>query len=324
MSAKVGQKVAVVGAGASACFFSYLLRDTDHEISIFEKSRGIGGRCSVRRTEEFGSFNLGAQFFTNKNPKLRDYFEEIKARGMIKELPGDVGYLKQKSEWQAANKQQRFVGIPSMNSFLKYWAAEAEIKLNMRIKSISKTDNKWCIETEKGEVYEGFDTCVLSVPHPQGLAFWQDHSDIKVPETKMFPCLALILATDEISLPWPNAFLKDSMLSWYGSKNRLDQVRTWTVHASPIWSEAHFDADSEWTQEQMINELFSLLKVNPKVHFSQMHRWRYASSQSSADHNFLWDSHNRLAYIGDWLAGGRVEGAMESAASLATILSQDA
>ena len=61
------KKIAIIGGGVSGCFLSYLLDEKDQfEITIFEKSKGLGGRCSIRRTPKFGTFHHGAQFFTNK------------------------------------------------------------------------------------------------------------------------------------------------------------------------------------------------------------------------------------------------------------------
>ena len=323
MGAKNG-KIAVIGAGASACFFSHLLRDTGYEITIFEKSRGIGGRCSVRRTEEFGAFNLGAQFFTNKNKTLAPYFEEIDKKGLIKELTGPVGYLNHEGNSEPANQQKRFIGTPSMNSFLKYWSSSANLALCTKVTSIAYSSNQWTLTSDLGSSYGGFDACVLTVPQPQGLELWNQHSQIKVPATEMFPCIALMIASSPVPLSCPHGFIKHPMLSWFSSKQSKehDQLRTWMVHANPEWSSTHFDADENWIIEQMTEQLFSLLKVSPKILFSKIHRWRYASSKSISQGDFLWDPHKNLGYIGDWLRGGRVEGAMESAASLASLLTK--
>ncbi|MFK7825572.1 MAG: NAD(P)-binding protein [Oligoflexales bacterium] len=162
------EKIAIVGAGASACFFSYLLPNMQQDISIFEKIRGIGGRCSVRRKEKFGVFNLGDQFFTIKNPDLAKYFKEIVDNALIENIPSSSGYYSKEEVWEQAIQHPRFVGTPHMNSFPKYWCSEAEVKLNSKVDAITKKNEMWRIETKHGQIFEGFDICVLTVPHPQG------------------------------------------------------------------------------------------------------------------------------------------------------------
>ena len=58
---------AIVGAGVSGSFLSYLLKkDSYNEVTIFEKSKGFGGRCAIRRHNLFGTFNHGANFLQIK------------------------------------------------------------------------------------------------------------------------------------------------------------------------------------------------------------------------------------------------------------------
>ena len=57
-------KVAVVGAGITGCLLTHLLGSASLDsksidVSVFEKSRGCGGRASTKQTE-FGQCDLGA------------------------------------------------------------------------------------------------------------------------------------------------------------------------------------------------------------------------------------------------------------------------
>lgn len=311
------QRIAIIGAGASACFFSYLLRHTKHQISIFEKSRGIGGRCSTRRHEKYGTFNLGAQFFTGKNPRLAQYFQELQAHGLIEKLPQSVGYFPENGSSEAALMRDRFIGTPGMNSFLKYWSSKVELSFGAHVTDLSYDAGFWRIKTKDQEFTE-YNACVLTLPYPQGQAIWQKNSKLALPQAQMFPCFALMLVSSEAKLLWERAFLKDPVLAWYACSPFQGSSMKWTVHASADWSAKHLEAEPEWIQAQMMERLYSKLEIKPEVHFRQLHRWRYASSKCNSNQNFIWDSSCRLAYIGDWLAGGRVEGAMESAFGLAT------
>ena len=47
------------------------------------------------------------------------------------------------------------------------------------------------------------------------------------------------------------------------------------------------------------------------------HRWRYADTEASLDRNCCWDEDARIGLCGDWLNGGKVEGAWLSGRGLA-------
>ena len=47
-------KIAIIGAGFSGCNLYNNLKDKYENITIFEKSRGVGGRLSTKYIEEIG------------------------------------------------------------------------------------------------------------------------------------------------------------------------------------------------------------------------------------------------------------------------------
>ena len=65
-------KIAIIGTGVSASILAYLLHEKNHEIILFDKARGLGGRLSGKRTE-FGKIEHGAQFFTVKTKEFSEF-----------------------------------------------------------------------------------------------------------------------------------------------------------------------------------------------------------------------------------------------------------
>lgn len=305
---------AIVGAGVSGSFLSSLLKeDSCNEVTLFEKSQGFGGRCAVRRHDLFGVFNHGANFFTNKNAKLEPYFRELKEGGLIETFPSLIGYCDYKGFFQKAERKNRFVGRPSMNSFVKNWAKEAHVKLNSEIYSLDYQDKKWNLKDKQGNFYSGFDSCVLSIPYPQGRVLWTKNSKLKLPETKFQSCWAVMLITDEQDCLYPAAFVKSKVISWYSSSRVSNKQRKWIIHGNSDWSDHNFDRDLEWVIKELSKGLAQLLKKNLKISYSSCHRWRYASNQIENQKAALWDKQKFFGYIGDWFLGGRVENAMASA-----------
>ena len=58
------KKISIIGTGLSAIFSAiHLRKNTDLEINLFDKARGLGGRLATRRAED-GKFDHGAQYFS--------------------------------------------------------------------------------------------------------------------------------------------------------------------------------------------------------------------------------------------------------------------
>ena len=170
-------RFAIVGGGVSGCFLAHLLKSHKNiSVTLFEKSRGLGGRCSVKRHEEYGSFNMGAPFFTNKNPELSSFFSFLINKSFISTLDHPIGYCHFNGSFREAHKKERFVGKPEMNSFLKKWADESTLVLKTEIKNIDFKKSKWVLEDQDKRRYPEFDVCVIALPSEQGKFLWRTHS----------------------------------------------------------------------------------------------------------------------------------------------------
>ena len=78
-------KIAIIGAGISGLTAAMHLNDVA-EITLFEKSRGAGGRICSRYTDRY-SFDHGAQFFTARSPEFKEFLKPLIKSGVIVELP---------------------------------------------------------------------------------------------------------------------------------------------------------------------------------------------------------------------------------------------
>src|SRR5659263_87567 len=63
MTQSKSKHFAVVGAGMAGVACARTLVQAGHQVTVFEKSAGIGGRMATRNSA-FGTFDLGAQYFT--------------------------------------------------------------------------------------------------------------------------------------------------------------------------------------------------------------------------------------------------------------------
>jgi renalase len=61
--------IAVIGAGMAAITCARTLVQAGHQVTVFEKSRGLGGRMATR-SSPFGTFDHGAQYFTVRDARF--------------------------------------------------------------------------------------------------------------------------------------------------------------------------------------------------------------------------------------------------------------
>ena len=80
-------KTAIIGSGFSSAVLTKLL-NSNNNISIFDKSRGPGGRSSTRRVDNVGLFDHGLQFISPKTKEFDSFLSQY-LESFIKEWNGD-------------------------------------------------------------------------------------------------------------------------------------------------------------------------------------------------------------------------------------------
>ena len=137
-------------------------------------------------------------------------------------------------------------------------------------------------------------------------------------------CWALMLRYDApVDLPFDAAFVNDGPLRWIARDNsKPGRVRreTWLLHANAEWSEAHLEEDGESAATTLL-EAFGQLG-GPIPQQWSIHRWRFADTEPVLNDVCAWDPGLGLGLCGDWLNGGKVEGAWLSGHALAKRVAQ--
>ncbi|MFQ3320556.1 MAG: renalase, partial [Natronomonas sp.] len=68
-------ELAIVGAGAAGAAATYALRDTDVDVTVFEKSRGVCGRAATRRKHGC-RYDHGANYVKSNSPRVNELITE--------------------------------------------------------------------------------------------------------------------------------------------------------------------------------------------------------------------------------------------------------
>lgn len=304
-------RIAIVGAGMAGMSCGQRLSRLGHEVRLFDKGRGPGGRMATRRMEDGGTtlhFDHGAQYFTARDPRFVEQVAHWEASGVA-------------ARWAAAG-DDAWVGTPAMNAPLKAMAGELGVQFRTRIEQLVRDGEGWQIDGE-GAPDARFDAVLVAVPAEQAGPLLQPHAPAMArlaDQTASDPCWTLMAGFEA-----PLALVQDTLrqrgpIGWAARNNAKPgraNEECWVIQASPEWSRAHLEEDAETVAAALLAEL---AEANggplPRQLGATAHRWRFARS-GTAGEEALWDAEQRIGVCGDWLIGPRVEAAYMSGLLLA-------
>ncbi|MCM8557864.1 NAD(P)/FAD-dependent oxidoreductase [Sphingomicrobium sediminis] len=299
--------IAIIGAGMAGLSCAHALMRAGHDVRLFDKGRGPGGRMSTRRTVQDGEtlrFDHGAQYFTVRDPKFAATVAEWEEAGIA-------------ARWPVAG-EDAFVGTPAMNAPVKTLAEAADVQFATRIDTANTSDGSWILS----DMEQPFDALIIAVPAEQAAEvaapLHADFAKIAV-ETVSDPCWT-VMASFADRLPHADILREQGAIGWAArdsAKPGRAPGERWVIQATPRWSRDHIEASPEDIAPELLSHFAAAIGVPlPDPTFLTAHRWRFARSGNSGD-RFLWDEEIKLGLCGDWLAGPRVEAAWLSGLALA-------
>lgn len=343
-------RIAIVGAGLAGLACARRLADAGADITVFEKSRGPGGRCATRRSE-FGPFHHGAPSFAAHSPAFQAEVARWQAAGGV----------------AAGARPGTWVGSPTMNALAWQMAAGLKLVTEATVTAlVRETDTGggrgpvWRLEVAAAgaagalgdAARQHFDAVVIAVPVEQALALTAMSPLLQAPLRTVHsaPCWTLMLAWPPGAAPAAPPALPDggalaaivdcSGLSPAGAAEAPASGTRWTLHASATWSRAHVEATPAVATAALLHALSAASAGASSAASSAAlavpahavaHRWRYAQVVSPAAAPFGWDAALQLGSCGDAWHGSAaaglppldgVERAWLSAVALADVLRQ--
>ncbi len=338
--AKPFSNLAVIGAGLAGASCAASLRQAGQQVTLFDKSRGIGGRMATRRVQWTGAdgqprraeFDHGAQLFSATQPRFKAMLARAAVAGVVAPWPARVH-----ANFPAAQRRaDQWVATPAMPSLCRHLIGDVSVQLGQQVNRLQRDTDGWRVLTADGVAHGPFDQVLLALPPAQAAVLlaghhddWADH----LSEVRMQPCWTLMAATDDVDWPWDAAEPASGPLAWVARNDRkpgrgaMPGTALWVAHATPAWSAAQLEADPETVAALLSRALQALLPSGSQTHwqYRAVHRWRYAALDASLPaamkaEDCWWDGERGLGVCGDFMAGGGIQAAWRSGDELADTL----
>ena len=332
--------VAVIGSGLAGAACAAGLQRAGARVTVFEKSRNVGGRMATRRAgwvdasgaEQSVTFDHGGQCFTPVRPRFKAAMARALAAGCLSEwaprvhavLPIEAGRC--------------LVATPAMPALCSHVLAGATVHLNRTVRRLQRAaDGGWFVATDEAPLAGPFHHVAMAIPPAQAAVLLAGHQDSwaeALMAKRMAPCWTLRAVTDEVDWPWDAVEPDRGPLAWVIRNDRVPGrtapagLAVWTAHATAAWSAAHLEDDAQTVTDHLQSALRAQLPTatlgSPPLrwHHANVHRWRYAGPVAECDDSFdgdesWWDESLGLGVCGDFLGGSGIEAAWHSGDELA-------
>jgi predicted NAD/FAD-dependent oxidoreductase len=317
-----GVRIAIVGAGLSGLACAQALARADAKVTVFEKSRGLGGRLATRRVEE-AAFDHGAQFVTARGAAFARYLEFAARSGHAATWAPTI------EPAARATAEGWRVGVAGMSALVQPLARGLAIERASRIVDLRRVEREWRLETAAGLDTRRFDAVVLAIPPAQASELLDEHASFNeaLAGVELAPCWSAL-----VTFPQATGLAADVLLgepgaavAWAARENskpgRAAAPEAWVLHAGPDWSRTALDADSQSVATRLLHDFGRLAGTAlPAPSLLLAHRWRHARVERALGATHLLDRTLALGLCGDWCLAARAEAAFDSGQALAAAL----
>lgn len=291
------KSVAVIGSGMAGIGAARLLVEGGMRVVVFDKSRGLGGRCATKRWEGH-SVDHGAQYFTMRDVDFTNAVRSACGADLLKiEVPivDAIG--------QELPNEERFFHAQGNSRLARALAEGLDVQTGVTIEAVEH-------RRVGGEV---FDVILSTAPWPQTAKL----AGVPCLQNPYAPCLALLLLYDgervgETGRRYAISDRSGHPLAWSACENHKPGrvgagFTVMVVHASETFSRARLEDDpAVWAAElrSLTEERWEI----PSTAFRAMHphRWRYARIAEKIKIPTMPEGWH---FAGDLLTESRVEGA---------------
>lgn len=310
-------RAGIVGAGIAGASCAGTLSAAGWDVDVFEKAQGAGGRMSTRRTEQ-GWAALGTPFISAKRDPFRSQLREWVRQGWLAPLRSEVMHGRANQSWSLVQLQNHYRLTSEPSQLVHQLLGDAKLHTQARVATLKPRT----LTMEDGTVFGDYDCVICSVPTPQAIPMLDALPLLRqrLDEVRYRPIWSFLMRWE--GGPAADVIQFDDHLLNLAVRQTADGPGLWVVHSSHEFAETYLEASIEEASTRAASALMGLLGLPWPVEVEVSHLWRYAKPETSIGGFWLGDRENRVALIGDGIAGSGVERAWESGVRLAQALIQ--
>lgn len=310
--------IAIIGAGLAGAWLARRLLDSGYPVSVFEKSRGSGGRLSSCRLGNY-SADLGAPWLETGQSSAFDHW--------LAAQPDLHPWQPSSQDWQGQPQDAPTVYLPDqrLSALTRRLLSGADLHTGCRVSTLMPSAAGVALRGEDGAVYSGFQQVILTAPAPQAaelLAPWPALAE-QADAVPTAPCWVGVFALESSAAISAEQYsgghhpLLARVVQDSAKPGRASALPVWQVQANPQWSCTHQEQPPEWVGQQLLAALSELAGQPLTAVQQRVHRWLYCHHPTPCEATYLWDKAAGIAACGDWLGRPGSAGAWLSAQALA-------
>ena len=343
-------RLCVVGAGLAGVGIAYGLRDEPVDVTILEKSHGVGGRAATRRKEGCRS-DHGANYVKDSDERTTELLRGLGEDGLI-DINEPVWTFDSAGEITPGDRQEanKWNWTEGITQFAKRILDRTDATLikTTRVESLSQTEDGWQLTDTDGEIHGQFDAVALTPPAPQTAELLaettlagsvEDPGDDRLTAATEavravpYRTIRTFVLNYPFELDRPYYALvntdREHPVGWLSRESCKpghvpDGESLLIVQMAPDWSAENYDEPLDSAADAAA-ELVARLLDDDRLQdpdWIDDQGWRYALPDAGVDREALAPLHEQNLFVaGDWLSGeGRAHQAFWSGVDLAATI----
>lgn len=310
-------RAGIVGAGIAGASCAGTLAAAGWEVDVFEKARGAGGRLSTKRIGQ-GWATLGSPFISAKRDPFRSQLRDWVRQGWIEPVREGILQGRANKGWSQAQLQNHCRPLVEPSALVRQLLGDARLHTQARVAALQPRT----LIMEDGQIRGDYDCVICSVPTPQAVPMLDALPLLRerVLDVRFRPVWSFLMRWE--GGPTAEVIQFDDHLLDRAVRQRSGGPGLWAVHTTHDFAETYLDASGMEASNRAASALMGLLGLPWPVEIEASHLWRYAGPENPAGGFWVGDRENRVAVIGDGIAGAGVERAWESGLRLAQAILQ--
>lgn len=332
--------IGIIGAGISGLTAGRILAQAGHEVIVFEKSRGLGGRLSTRYSNKFDDvrYDHGAPYISGTDERLVQFMNELEGKGILKLWTEEFHFHDGENIYDKhpnRPKQRMYCAPEGMNSIGRYLSRWVDVRRNTKVIGFTyfgdnlKVKKPWMINLQSSEAVE-VDAIIVATPAVQTYGLIENSTDetmfktvIKDIDTVHYrPKHTLMLSYENAdALNFKGLICTNNpvlhFISNESTKRDTGNKLSLVVQANGDFSRKQiFD---EVPENQVLSEIITALRGllgdwAGKYDEAELKLWRYSQPGNHFETDFVEVGSDRapVALIGDFMKGHTIEHAFIS------------